>query len=204
MKITVRSATLLLALAATLRADPTPLESAEAQRIARKLHDAVGSPSDAPFASDADPDQPQGLKASGIGLMVLPDRKLTADAITNAGKEVAPVGQLWALSVSVAANGRPLSSDQVRLVRINDGDKSAEVQLYFLGAAKSDSGELQLLIFAKDKAQPALRVPLKKTGGTSQVSPLEIDGRKQDENTGILTLRIAGEYSAEIAMMKPE
>jgi hypothetical protein len=204
MKLPFRSLALASLLTATCFAEPEPMPAEEAQRIAHKLNDAIGHPADAPLAADVDPDKPQGLKAGGVGLMVLPDRKLAADALASAGKEVTPLGQLWTLSASVAADGRPLASDRLRLVRIADGDKSVEVQLYYLGAAKNEAGELQLVVFAKDKSQPVLRVPLQKATGASQSSPIEITGRKQDENTGILTLRIVGEYSAEVALMKPE
>ncbi len=205
MKISSRSLALVAVLAAavSLRAqEPIPAE--EAQRIAHKLNDIVGNPSDAPFTADVDPDKPNGFKVGGAGLMVLPDRKLTADALEHAGKDAIAVGQLCALDATVATNGRPVASDKLRLVKVGDGEKSRDVQLYFLGAAKNDSGELHLVIFAKDKAQPVLRVPLKKSASVSQSSPIELDGRKQDDNTGILTLRILGEYTAEVPLMKAE
>ncbi|HYR57488.1 MAG TPA: hypothetical protein VEO95_02615 [Chthoniobacteraceae bacterium] len=205
MKIASRSLAVLALLAATALCAPEPFQAEEAQRIAHKLNDTIGSPSDAPFATEVDPDRPHGFKADGrAALILLPDRKLTADALEKAGKEPTAIGQLWMLEVSIAASGRPVANDQLRIVRVGEGEKSRDVQLYYLGAAKNEAGELQLVIFAKDKAQPVLRVPLAKSPTASQSSPIEIEGRKQDDNSGVLTLHVLGEYTAEVPVMKPE
>lgn len=202
MKLTLLSLALLAAVLSAPAQEPIPAD--EAQRIAHKLNDTIGNPSDAPFATDIDPDKPHGFKVGEAGLLALPDRQLTTDALEHATKEPRPVGQLWSLSASLAANGRAIGHDQLRLVKIGEEGKAREVQLYYLGAAKNDAGELQLVIFAKDKAQPVLRVPLKKVAGSSSSSPLEIEGRKQSEDTGLLTIRVLGEYTAEVPVMKPE
>ena len=205
MKLRLRSLTLFASLAAALvvRAqEPVPLE--EAQRIAHKLNDTLGNPSDAPFSTEIDPEKPHGFKVGDAGLMVLPDRRLTADALEHAAKEPLPVGQLWALLASLATNGHAIASEQLRIVKIGEGEKARDVQLYYLGAAKNDAGELQLVIFAKDKTQPFLRVPLKKVAASSSASPLEIEGRKESEDSGILTIRVLGEYTADVSVMKPE
>ena len=196
--------TLLALLAATTALAQERIPEKEAQRAAHKLIDALGQPTDAPFTADVDPDQPNGFKGGGVGLMALPDRKLTVHGLEHAEKDLLPVGQLWALSARLATGGRAIARDQVRMVTIKDGDSSKDVELYYLGAAKNDAGELQLVIFAKDKAQPVLRVPLKKTGSGASSALIELEGRKQDEGTGILTIRLLGEYSAEVKMMKPE
>lgn len=205
MKLPIRSLALIALLSATLSAFAQDrIEAEEAQRIAHKLNDTLGQPSDAPFASDVDPDKPNGFKASGLGLMALPDRKLTTDALEHAGKDLLPLGQLWTLSATIATNGRPIANELLRLVKVGDEGKAREVQLYYLGANKNDAGELQLVIFAKDQAQPILRVPLKKGSGSTSSAPIELEGRKQDEGTGILTIRVLGDYSAEVTVMKQE
>ena len=196
----------VLALAAAAFSAPAQerIPEKEAQRVARKLVDALGQPSDAPYTADVDPDQPNGFKGGSVGLMALPDRKLTVHGLEHAAKEILPVGQLWSLSASLANGGRAIARDQVRRVKITDGDSSKEVELYYLGAAKNDAGELQLVIFAKDKEQPFLRVPLKKAGSGASSALIELEGRKQDEHTGILTIRLVGEYAAEVTVMLPE
>ena len=142
--------TLLALLAATTALAQERIPEKEAQRAAHKLIDALGQPTDAPYTADVDPDQPNGFKGGGVGLMALPDRKLTVHGLEHAEKDLLPVGQLWALSARLATGGRAIARDQVRMVTIKDGDSSKDVELYYLGAAKNDAGELQLVIFAKD------------------------------------------------------
>ncbi len=205
MKRPIPSLALVALLAATISAPAQErIEPQEAQRIAHKLNDAIGHPSDAPFTTDVDPDKANGFKASGLGLMALPDRKLSADALGNAGKELLPIGQLWTMSATVATDGKAVATDHLRLVKIGDEGKTRELQLYYLGAAKNDAGELQLVIFAKDKTQPVLRVPLTKSSSTSSSSPIELEGRKRDDESGLLTVRLLGEYAAEVTVMKQE
>lgn len=196
--------TLLTLLAAASALAQERIPEKEAQRAAHKLIDALGQPTDAPYTSDVDPDQPNGFKGGGVGLIALPDRKLTVHGIENAAKGILPVGQLWSLSASLATGGKAIARDQVRKLSIKDGDSSKEVELYYLGAAKNDAGELQLVIFAKDKEQPVLRVPLKKSGSGASSALIELEGRKQEEGVGILTIRLLGEYSAEVTMMLPQ
>ncbi len=195
--------TLLLALLATTAFAQDRVPTDEAQRIAHKLRETIGSPSDAPFATDVDADKPHGLKSSEVGLMVLPERLLTAATLSAATTTPTPVGQLWTKDASVAVEGRALSTSLVRTVSVGDGDKTRKVELYYLGAAKNEAGELQLLVFAQDKAQPVLRVAMKKMENSTQSDPIEIDGRKEGE-TGILTLHLAGAYTAEIPLKKGE
>ena len=205
MKLSSHPVALLALAAAALSAfAQEPIPEKEAKRVAHKLVDAIGQSTDAPYTADVDPDQPNGFKGGSVGVMALPDRKLTVHGLENATRDILPVGQLWMLSASLASGGRAIARDQVRMVKITDGDSSKDLELYYLGAAKNDAGELQLVIFAKDKAQPVLRVPLKKTGSGASSALIELEGRKQDEKTGILTVRLLGEYSTEVPLMLPE
>lgn len=205
MKLPPHSLALLVVLAATTAASAQErIPEKEAQRAAHKLVSALGQPTDAPYTADVDPDQANGFKGGSVGLMALPDRKLTVHGMEHAAKELLPVGQLWMLSASLADRGQAIARDQVRTVKITDGDSTKEVELYYLGAAKNDAGELELVIFAKDKEQPFLRAPLKKTGSGTSSALIELEGRKQDETTGVLTIRLLGEYSTEVKVMLPK
>lgn len=179
----------------------------EAQKIAQKLRESVGQPSDAPFFVDTDTTQPKAMKHGEVGLMAIPDRKLSTQQMEAASKDVkdaTPIAQLWTLVATVTVDGKALASDKLRMVTVGDGDDSKRVQLYFLGAVKDETGALQLAIFAKDKAQPALRVPLRKIEPRSASGPIEVAARKVDDDSGMLTLTFAGAYEAEILLRKGE
>ena len=199
-KIIVLSA--LIAVAPALRAQES-IELDEAQKAARKLNDSISRIADAPFAVDSDLEKPQGIKADGTGLLVLPDRKLTAELLAAANSAITPLGQLWTLKLAVAANGKPTAADKLRHFTIADGEKEREVSLYFLGATKTEARGLELVVYAKDK-EPLLRVPIKKRVAGKQEIPIEVSGVKNDDDSGTLSLRLFGEYDAQLVLMREE
>jgi hypothetical protein len=75
-----------------------------------------------------------------------------------------------------------------------------EVPVYFLAAAKNGKGALELLVFGKD-GEPVVRTLLGKVRSAAKF-PIEMTTEKQDENSGLLTLRIAGQFEAEILLKK--
>src|SRR5688572_27027444 len=92
-------AALALFTAVSLAQEVVPLE--EAQRGARKVTDTLGTPADAPFATDVDIAKPQAIKAGKTGLLVIPEKKLTLENLGSAGESVTPIGQLWMLNISL-------------------------------------------------------------------------------------------------------
>lgn len=175
----------------------------EAQKAARKLSESASQISDAPFAVEVDLEKPQGIKAEGVGLIVLPDRKLTAELLAAANSAITPLGQLWTLKLAVATNGTATAADKVRHLTISDGEKEREVSLYYLGATRTDAGGLEMVVYAKGK-EPLLRVPINKRVAGKQEFPIEVSGVKNDDHSGTLSLRLFGEYDARLLMMKEE
>jgi len=177
------------------------IELAEAQRAARKLAASATAITDAPFAVEVDREKPQGIKAKDGGLIVLPDRKLSAELLAAANSAITPVGQLWTLKLVMAEKGSAVPAAKLRRITVVDDEKEREVQLYFLGAAKNDKGALELLVFGKDK-EPLARVPLVAREGAKQEFPIEVSGEKRDDHTGMLTLRLFGQYEAQLLLMR--
>lgn len=192
----------LLALSPALHAQES-IEIEEAKKAARKLSESAAGITDAPFAVDSDLEKPQGIKAEGRGLLVLPDRKLTVELLAAANTAITPLGQLWTLKLAVAKDGKPTAAEKIRHFTVGDGEKSREVGLYFLGATKTPSGELELVVYAKDK-EPILRVPINKRVAAKQEFPIEVSGTKNDEDSGTLSLRLFGEYDARLVLMRDE
>ena len=52
-------------------------------------------------------------------------------------------------------------------------------------------------------AEP-IALPLKKIEGKSQELPIEMSGEKQDDDTGLLTLAILGQYQATLQVKRAE
>jgi len=181
--------------------DQLPLE--KAQEGARKLNESLGQPGDLPLATTVDFEKPQGIKAGDIGLMVVPDQSLSADILKNASADgIVPLGQLWALNLVVGVNGQPSAPAQQRTVLLHGKDQDFNVNLYLLGAARNAAGTLELIVYGRDK-EPILRLPLTTSDGASQNFPIELSGRKEDDQTGWLALSILGQHRAELMMKRP-
>ena len=175
----------------------------QAVKIARKVTEALGSPSDAPFAVDADVEKSSGIKASGdAGLLAIPDKKLTLETLANAGMPVSALGQLWMRNVVPAVGNAAPDPAKLRTVTVGDGEKQAKVEVYFLGISKTDGGAVELGLFTKDK-EPLVKVPLVKTDAPASATPIALDGRKEGENTGVLVVTIFGSYKADVTVTKP-
>ena len=95
------------------------LSAEQAGKIARKVAEALGSPTDAPFAVDADAEKSAGIKGSSdVGLLAIPDRKLTAETLAGAGKTVSALGQLWMRNVIPAVNNAAPDAGKLRTVTL--------------------------------------------------------------------------------------
>ena len=175
----------------------------QAGKIERKVTEALGSPTDAPFAVDADAEKSAGIKGSGdVGLLAIPDKKLTVEKVAGAGREASALGQLWMRNVVPAVSSTAPDAAKLRTVTVHDGDKDAKVEVYFLGISKAEGGDVDLGLYAKDK-EPLVKVPLVKTNAAASAVQIALDGRKEGENTGVLVITVFGSYKADITVTKP-
>ena len=178
-----------------------PLE--EAQKGAQLLSSAAGQLADAPVVIDGNVDKPFAAKAGGVGLLIIPDKALTAEKLSSAGTTVTPIGQLWMKDVSVAVNGRAPSKDNVRGYVVRAGDNDLNVQLYLVGVVKNSAGRVEVVVYGKGK-EPLLHTTLEKSTTGPKEMPIELAGKKNDENTGTLTLLLPGNFQADIVVVKAE
>lgn len=174
----------------------------DAQKIARILIENAGKLADAQLKTDPDPDKAFGLRKGEHGAMVLPDKKLSADAFSKAGKDPTPAGQFWFRNVTLVVDGKPAASNQLRVVTVTADGKDHSLALFFLGVRKKGN-DLELVLFAKEK-EPILAVPLTKAD-VRQELPIEFEAAKGDaEKTGVLTLNLLGKYQAKITIAPQE
>ena len=193
----------LLIATCAIAAEIQQMPAEQVAKIARVVAEALGSPSDVPFAVDADADKSAGIKGGGeSGLVLIPDRKLTAETVANAGKEVTPLGQLWMRNVVPAVNNAAADPARLRTVNVRDGDREAKVEVYFLGVSKTEAGTVELGLYAKEK-EPLVKIPLVKTDAAASTTPVALDGHKEGENTGVLVVTVFGSYKADVTVTKP-
>lgn len=148
------------------------------------------------ITTDVDVKRPTGVKAGGAGAMVLPEAKLSAEAIAKAGDQVVPVGQLWLYRLTPMRDGKGVPSDLLHLVNVeSEQQQSATVVQCALGV-KAGADGLELNLYGKGKA-PLLTVPLKRTESQSPSSPIAISAERIGDS-GKLTLNILGKYEAAV------
>ena len=203
MKAMKLIALLTLATTFAIAQEIQQMPAEQVTKIAHKAVELLGSPGDAPFSVDADAGKAAGIKAGGdTGLLAIPDRKLTADAVAGTSSAVSGAAQLWMRNVVPAVNNAAADPAKLRTVTFRDGDNEAKVEVYFVGITKTDAGALELGLYTKDK-EPLVKVPLVKTDAAANGVPIALDGHKEGENTGVLVVTIFGSYKADVIVTKP-
>jgi hypothetical protein len=194
-------ALLALSIARTIAADIEPIEQDAAGKIARKILAEYGSPADAPFPGELDTQKVAGIKGGEAGLIVIPDKKLTAELLSAVTEKPTPIGQLWMHKVVPSINGTAAAASKLRTVKIGGDEGSKSVEVYYLTVSKNTTGALELALTAVEK-EPLVKVALVKTDAASSSAPMAVNAHKEGENSGILVLSVFGSYKADIQITK--
>src|SRR5437870_5109989 len=89
-----------------------------AQKFARLFVEQAAKLDDLQLKLQPDPDKACGLKKDDVGALIIPDKRLSAQALQKAGKEAIPVGQLWVRQLTAVVNDQPVANDRLRIVTI--------------------------------------------------------------------------------------
>lgn len=181
-----------------LAADPNRLPQDEAKQYA-KLCVEQTTLTDAQISMTVDADKPYAVRGEGGGAMAIPDRKLSAASIENAGKEIVPVGQLWLRKWRPALNGKITPDDKLRIMQINIEGKARPMPLLLLGVRQGAKGR-ELVVFAKG-SEPLLVLPLKKVEFVTEL-PVEIAWERGEKSSDPLTITILGKYQAVLPVTR--
>jgi hypothetical protein len=154
-----------------------------------------------PIPTDPDVKRPVAMRDGEYGGMVLPESKLSAEALAKAGKDVVPVGQLWLLKLVPMKDGQAVPASKLRFVEASSDEGQATVPCCALGVRKDGNGGLELLVFGKDK-EPVLRAPMHSIS-RQQENPLDMSAERKEEG-GLLTLRLLGKYEASFMVTDPD
>ena len=177
------------------------LGTEEAQKVGRKLVDLLGTPADAQLTISADTDRGEGYKHGELGLLVLPDQKLTVAVLEGAKAEPVPVGQLWMKGITPVSDGVIVPVAKHRKLTVTEGDKSVDVTVCLLGARKRD-GKMELVLFGQGK-EPIAVAALEPDQSTS-TAPIGVTVAKETEETGRIELTLAGKFKAKLFVKRAE
>jgi hypothetical protein len=200
MRIAIAVAWTLLLAGAVVAQERVPPE--DAQRVGRQLADQSAK-LDVPAQVQVEPDTDKAfaIRHEKVAALVMPDKKFSADVLSKAGKDVVPIGHLWMRRMVPAVEGKAAANDKLRILKITVKDEEEPLPLCLLGVRKKGDG-LELLVFGKDK-EPLLTLPLTKADSRQDL-PIELDGKKNDNDTGTLTINILGKYEAKLIVAKFE
>ena len=150
-----------------------------------------------PIATDGDAQQPVVIKDADYGGMVLPQKNLKAETITQAGETAIPIGQLWLQKLTPMRNGEAIAKDRLRLVTVRAEGEEVTAPQCALAVRRNAGGNLELLVYGKSQ-EPMLTIALKPMDAI-QAMPLDL-AAERDGDVGNLTLKILGKYQAKFSV----
>ncbi len=158
---------------------------------------------DTPIPTDPDIKRVVAVARDEHAGLVLPETRLTAETISKAGTEPTAVAQIWLHKVIPMRDGQPVAIDELKMVRVGPVDNPRTVARCVVAVCRSADGKPQLLILSKDK-KPLLTLPVREnpTAGPGD-DPIDIAAAAENE-TGVVTLTIAGRYEASFHVAPTE
>lgn len=173
----------------------------EASRYANLVGEAQKSLKDAPIATEVDVTRPVALRDGEYGAMVLPDKRLAADALAKVGTDVLPLGQLWLHKLAPLVDGAVVPNSKLKTISPSGGELTAStVPCLFLGVRKSGDN-LELVIYGKAK-EPIQTAKFKAISLTQEL-PIELDATRENDG-GLLKIRVLGKFEAEFKVTDPD
>jgi len=174
----------------------------QALRLAKLVGADTNQLKGTPLVTSVDLEKPVAMRDGEFGGMVLPQAKLSEEVLAKAGEQTVAIGQLWLRGLTPMHNGEAVSESKLRIatVKTPEGDE-LKVPQCALGVRRLAGGELELLVFGKDK-EPLFKVALKRIDA-KQETPLEMDAERGDESAQV-SLKILGKYEAKFKVTQPE
>lgn len=183
------------ALFVAAQSDPNRLPQDEAKGYAKVCVEQT-SLTDAQIGMDVDAEKPCAVRGEGGGAMLIPDKKLSAKAIQDAGKDIIPVGQLWLRKWRPTIDGKLVADDKLRIMNIKIEDKDRPMPLLLLGVRRKSEKDLELVVYAK-ATEPLMVLPIKPVEFVQEL-PVEVKWERGEKVVDPLTLTILGKYQAVV------
>ena len=154
-----------------------------------------------PIPTDVDLKKPIALREGEYGGLFLPEAKLNAQTIANAGEKVVPIGQLWLHRLTPVQNSQPVYSEKLRMAKVYLEGGEVRVPQCTLGVRKTSAGKLEMLVFGKT-AEPVATFPVTSVETQSKES-ITMEAER-DYSGGTATVVLFGKYKAQLAFTELE
>jgi hypothetical protein len=181
--------------------EPERFDTETAQKLGKELAAVTAKLTDLPVKLALDDKQATGMKSKEAGLLLVPDSKLTADALKKIDREVVPVGAIYFRKITPVVADEPVAADNHRTVEATINGKAATVTVVPLAAARV-AGRLVLLAYTKGKT-PALVTDLAEIEEKIDL-PLDVTPRRGGDRRATLLINVLGKYRAAVPVAAQE
>ncbi len=160
--------------------------------LALDLKEMLGTP----IPTDPDLKRPVAFRLGDRGALLLPESKLTEQALKSSG-EIVAVGQLWLVKIAPLVEGQVVASSKLKLLEVKAEAGQATAACFALAVSRNADKALELLVYGKEK-EPLAKVPLKIVAGQANPeTPLDLSAERNDDR-GQLTLTLLGKFQANL------
>jgi hypothetical protein len=173
----------------------------EEARVLAKLISLAAGKLKPPVAIAADTDKPYAKRKDEYGAMFLPDKKLSAERLARAGKEIVPVAVLWTHQLAPVAGGKVIPSEKLQGLSVTIKEEKITLTVCYLGVRKGPKGGLELVVLSKDTT-PLVTLPLEKAERKQEL-PIEFLATIEGNDRAILTLGLLGKYKTKLTLGVP-
>ena len=134
--------------------DTKRIESDKVAKIAATLVTATTGLSDLPVKVNADTTRSMGIVGQDRGGVLVPDSRLTAEALKKVDQDVLPIGLLFLHRVTPSVADQVTPTDQHRQISVTIDDKTMTIFVLPLAVTRV-AGRLVLLVYMNRK-EPAM------------------------------------------------
>lgn len=181
--------------------DPQRIDGDKAKEVAKALADAIAK-LELPVKTSLDGKSGTGLHAEKAAVFVLPDAKLTAEALKKHDKGVLPLGVLFMTdSVTLVSADKPVPAKDHLTTQVTVKDNTVTLNVLTLAAANV-ADRLVLLVYGKDKKPIVVAELNEAEEKTDHV--VDVEARKAGDKRATLTVNVLGKYRACVQMAAKE
>src|SRR5262249_52451450 len=173
--------------------------SDEARRLAKLIMTAAAAKKvKLPLDVQPDTDKPYAKRKDEYGAMFLPDKRLTAELLEKAGKDLVPVALLWTHRLGPVSGGKVVSSKKLQDLPVTVKDEAVNLTVCCVGVRKGAKDALEMVLLSRDQT-PVLVLPLEKAESKQEL-PIEFLASIEGDDRAILTVKLLGKYRTKLTL----
>ena len=175
--------------------DAKRIDSDKVAKIAATLVAATSGLSDLPVKVSPDTQRSMGVVGQDRGGVLVPDSRLTAEALKKVDKDVLPIGLLFLHRITPSVADQVTPTDQHRQITVTVKDKT--LTIFVLPLAVTRVADRLVLLVYTNRKEPAIVTTLVDLSESKDL-PLEMEARPGQDQRATVLLSILGRYRAAV------